>query len=389
MRGFPLVAIVAILFLLSGAGRLNAAPRMVSFKYNNCVACHVSPQGRGLLKPYGRGIDIDQSYSDRDFTAEALGRLVDPKYAEDSWRGYFGSVQADVTMTARFNHEFDTDKDDPAFATLYRQILFFGEEKKLRLNSEIGYRDTDLHDLLLGPHLTALGGQRLYLKKLMLEWRFKSGSEVALGRDYLPIGLQIDDHTSYILNLNRNGIYDYPLQLKYFTWTKKWLAAAAAYAPTFDEEEELREYGVTGMYEYYLAERLALGAQTVLGFGEQSDRLRIGPYVRWGISEKWALLAEVDYSRFWEAGATRLEADQVTAFLQLHYHHYEWLVSSLSGNYAYGDLFASGDHHFSGRYTLSARLSRNLTLGLTCSFGDSRRSLARGEEGAVFASMKF
>lgn len=368
---------------------------MISYNYPNCVSCHVSVQGRGLLKGYGRGIDIDQSYSDYDATGAALGYLIDSKYGDGNWDGYFGNVLADFVVTSRLNREVDTSKTDPTLTALYRQIIFMGAHKEFRINTELGYRDSGLKDLAIGPNLTAVGGETFFLKKLTLDWRIRGdgasgGSEISIGRDYLPIGLQIDDATSYILNLNRNGIYDYPLQAKYFTWTKKWLASAYVYAPTFDEHvSDSREHGGGFMYEYYPVDDLALGVQSVTGFADQADRWRIGAYARWGISRKWTLLAEADYTRFWDLKAAHSDGSQVTTYLQLFYHHTEWLVSSVTGNYAHSDLLKSGEDFVSGRYTLTARITRNLTLGFTFTAGDSRRDLATGQEGAVFASIKF
>src|SRR5450432_3431034 len=38
-----------------------ALPTMIRLGYPNCSSCHISPQGGGLLNPYGRGIDRAQS----------------------------------------------------------------------------------------------------------------------------------------------------------------------------------------------------------------------------------------------------------------------------------------------------------------------------------------
>ena len=372
----------------------EAHPRMISYDFPNCVSCHVSVQGRGLLNKYGRGIDIEQSLYDADFSARGVSYFLGEKYAEGNWEGRFGNVLADFTTTTRINQEFDTDKTDPTFSAVIRQIIFLGKKQKFRVNYEVGLRDTGLRNTALGPNLTATGGGTVFLKKATFEWRIdgggaKGGSELVLGRDYLPLGIQIDDYTTYILHLNRDGIFDYPLQLKYFKWTEKYLASAYVYAPTFDEADSRREWGGGFMYEYYPTNRLALGVQALTGFSEQSDRTHIGGYARWGISRKWSLLAEVDYTRFWDAGDANLEGDQTTAFMALYYNHTEWLVSSLSGNFAYTPLLPSGDQHFGWRYTLSARVNRNLTLGVTFAEGDIRRNLSSGEEGAFFANVKF
>ncbi len=233
----------------------------------------------------------------------------------------------------------------------------------------------------------------MFLKKALLEWRIEengsSGQELALGRDYLPLGLQIDDYTSFILHLNRNGIYDFPLQLKYFAWNEKSLTSTFLYAPSFDEPAGHREYGGGFLHERYPANNLALGLHGLVGLGQESDRVRVGPYARWGLSNKWTLLAQSDYTRFRDAGPPGHEGNQVTTYLQIFYHHYEWLVSSVTANYGYSDFLGSKNNLTSFRCTTAARLSRNLTVGITYSVGDILRDLEHAQELAVFSTIKF
>jgi hypothetical protein len=115
-------------FVLAGASlflaslRVEAHPRMISYNHPNCISCHVSPQGRGPLKGYGRGIDIEQSFSDFDATGRLSGTLLDPKYSSD-WNGQFGPTLLDFVATTRVNHEFDSQKTDPTFSALFRQAI--------------------------------------------------------------------------------------------------------------------------------------------------------------------------------------------------------------------------------------------------------------------------
>jgi hypothetical protein len=367
---------------------------MISYGYPNCVSCHVAVQGRGLLTAYGRGIDIAQSFSQVDVTAELLGKAFHGNFNSGNWDGSFGPVLADVAAVGRVNRDIENSKTDQTLSAVYRQIIFLGRAKQIRFNGEVGLRDTGLPDTQLSPNQIAVGGDRYFLKKLTVDWRISekadgSGSELSVGRDYLPLGLQIDDYTAFILSLNRDGIYDFPLQAKYFAWNSKSLGAAYAFAPTYEEPTSSHEYGGGFMYERYPTNKLAIGVQGLVGFSDETDRARIGAYARWGISTKWALMAEVDYTHLWDGESAPRDGEQVTAFLQLHYHHTEWLVSSLSGNYAYSDVLTAGDHLCSARYTLSARINRNLTIGTSFANGDILRNLKYGQEAFVFASVKF
>jgi len=123
--------------------------------------------------------------------------------------------------------------------------------------------------------------------------------------------------------------------------------------------------------------------------GEESDRLRIGPYARWGLSPKWALLVQADYGASWDRERSGGRLDQATTFLQLFYHHFEWLIAHVTASYAYSNSLNSKQYLELFRFTTSARLNRNLIVGLTFAHGDIRRDLSEGREAAIFATIKF
>jgi hypothetical protein len=52
---------VLLVMIAGSLGKINALPTMIRLGYPNCVSCHVSPQGGGLLNGYGRAIDQAQS----------------------------------------------------------------------------------------------------------------------------------------------------------------------------------------------------------------------------------------------------------------------------------------------------------------------------------------
>lgn len=161
-RGHFLVAGALVLLATTHA---QATPRMISYGYPNCISCHVSVQGRGLLNSYGRGIDIAQSYSKKDFTAMLFGRTGNKEDPSGNWDGRFGNVLADFLVSSRFTQRIDSDKTDRTFAALYRQVIFLGEKDLVRINTEVGFLDSGLSDTRLGPNRTATGGDIVFLKK--------------------------------------------------------------------------------------------------------------------------------------------------------------------------------------------------------------------------------
>lgn len=170
------------------AARLAAHPRMIAYEYTNCIQCHISPQGRGLLNGYGRGIDMEQSLSQVDLTARALGAIINPSFAEDSWKGQVGRVLLDFVSTSRLNYDIEKTRADGVFYGIYRQTIFLNKKRTFRISTEVGLRDTELANTKLAPGLTTTGGDKVFLKKATLDWRLgastsTSGSEISVGRD--------------------------------------------------------------------------------------------------------------------------------------------------------------------------------------------------------------
>src|SRR3954464_14285279 len=73
---FPHITGAAVVLLCAAVRPAAALPTMIRLGYTNCAACHIAPQGGGLLNSYGRGIDEAQSLRAGEYIAGAPGRVV-------------------------------------------------------------------------------------------------------------------------------------------------------------------------------------------------------------------------------------------------------------------------------------------------------------------------
>src|SRR4030081_3784982 len=68
--------LVASLAIFQGGRPAAALPTMIRLGYTNCAACHIAPQGAGLLNNYGRGIDEAQSLRAGEYDTNVIGRMT-------------------------------------------------------------------------------------------------------------------------------------------------------------------------------------------------------------------------------------------------------------------------------------------------------------------------
>src|SRR5271170_7738780 len=50
---------IFLLSIVTASPFAHGFPEMARIGYQNCIACHVSPTGGGVLTPYGRGMTSD------------------------------------------------------------------------------------------------------------------------------------------------------------------------------------------------------------------------------------------------------------------------------------------------------------------------------------------
>lgn len=346
----------------------QALPTMVRLGYPNCVSCHVSPQGGGLLNEYGRGIDEAQSLRggeykpgvDAPLSALALGGRLDQDFRivlSDAASAPAGSDWTN-TFRARF---------------YYRSVFRVG--KGLRFTATAAGENDSSPRPALAYDPSVRPGQA-FLGSALVQYRPREGMEVAAGIDQLPMGVYTGDLATLVKARNRLGLYDTPLQAKLMLWRKRWQVMPYAYAPRGSNGDTARERGGGVLAEYDLLGKgkTVIGVNLVRGSGSIEERNMAGVYTRLGFG-RWGILAEHDLTRrtYAPVSAAATRFGQAATYSQVFYAFREWLVgSAILERLTVADPFP--ERRFAARGELSVRLSSNFTLGVRAGAQLDRRT---------------
>jgi hypothetical protein len=330
----------------------EGAPRMISYKYTNCVACHVSPQGGGLLTNYGNGIDETQSARAREFRPS--------RTAIDKILSAYGHINQDIRYTTQFSQKSNV----PASYSnnvAYRNTTDFVSGHRVDFSVEL---DTPRLLQSSRPYYGVTQRTDLTLVKALYAFRPSDGFEIELGRDYLPDGLNNQNQTSFIRETNMMGVSDFPTQAKAFFWGDSYLISPFIYGPSGQEPTGFEEKGGGLLAETALSDQAVLGVMGVYGSSPTSTRHVVGPYIRWGLDPSWGVLSETLLTMRQMNTGSQSQFNELSSYTQVYYTPLTWVVTSLTFNYL------NVNEPFSESLLrvepgLSARWSRNFTSGIT------------------------
>ena len=235
--------LILFLLMLIGKPLLASSPTMIRLRYTNCVVCHVSPQGRGILNQYGRGVDEAQSLRSGVYepSQSPIRRFLNAN----------GRINHDIRLVSYVN--LYQTKETKSSST-YRRLSYINSTRiteKHRVSFTVGIDSSPkaATKAYYAPpdrtlNIATKGGNTyLVLTKALWEYRPKEGLEIAIGRDYLPTGVNISDHASFIRSRNRQGFTEVPTQLKLFWWSDKFQIMPFVFGPSGQEGAKYRQFG--------------------------------------------------------------------------------------------------------------------------------------------------
>jgi hypothetical protein len=361
------------LAILCAGTQAWAYPQFIRHEYPTCVACHVSPRGGGILTDYGQGIAASLSA----FTQDYEGPPTTP---------FYKFITADNRLTHGFQFRLmQVRKENRPPSTFPMQMDYLNVAQfnpKWRFETTLGIfvqrNGQGSVSLDMGVF------NKLVLRKALLVDRYSEESEVSVGRDFLPIGLNLDDHTLYVKAKNRRGVLDFSTQARWDTWKGDWQLTPFVFAPSYEETFPNREWGLGGRAEYSITKRFTLGGTMLAGRSQAIGRELVDVFTRYSPITLFAILAEYDYTlRQSVSSGGDPQFAQHTAYLRPSAELLEWLDLGWVGEFETRESPFYEKNWKTGP-SLYARLQRNVTLIV-----DARENWSDIDKEALFTAQLY
>jgi hypothetical protein len=356
------VSFALLVCLVGSVTTSSASTTMVRLGYANCTACHIAPQGAGLLTDYGKGIDVGQSLRASEYEPRNPG---EPRILRYDVR---------LLTTGYMTQESPSGgkPTPPSWLRAYfRNSVALGARNRLASSVVMEAPGGNVSQLWeTKPMLEVLGAW---------EYRPSDGFTLAVVRDRLPRGVEVGETKTILQDTDTDR---YPSQVRAFLAKGILHVTAYGYAPGSEVAIDRRShgFGVLGELQMF-AGHVVLGAsarhasdQSIKG-QQAVDRQIFGGYARVGFG-KWGVLAEHEFIDRTVSASQPWSPNRYAGYTQFFFVPKEWLVTSLIAEQAADDL-AARPHTFRWRPEVQARLSSNVTIT-----GSVRTDTTRGATGS-------
>ena len=283
--------LLLILISFLNAEPAAAYPEFIGYKYSSCITCHYNGQGNGPLNDYGRAL----------WASEIAGRALsggrtDEQLGESS--GFLGKTELPwwirPGLKAR-NLAYQTSPGGQGSET--RTILmqaevnaaiFFDRDQKYAIVGSYGHApvprrledsDEDVDEWISREHY-------LRIQKSDSLWFF-------LGLMDKAYGTRIVNHTAY--SRLRTGLAQndqtHGLMTQYIQPGWEW--PGHLFGGNLFQDADLRQKGVSTIFDYDIAEAYRVGVSALYSFNEYVANQRFGVHARRGLGHGNSLLGEI------------------------------------------------------------------------------------------------
>lgn len=268
---------LALLFL-SISTLVFAYPENIRHGYVNCTTCHVSPNGGGILTPYGRGLSREAVSTWGTQNETRWLYFAEPP----EWLNLGGElrwIQTHKDTPTYKQNRFILMEADVEAAVTYDKYTFVGT---------LGRSEFDSPSTL---------GEFLVSRRHYLMYKANNEFTIRAGRFYPAFGLAVPDHTVATrrpLGFDQNQ-ETYNVETSYIA--EKYDLFLTAILGRIDQPGYKRDRGGSARASYQWNEKYKLGAGYYFGHNEIADRHLFGPYGMAAITKQIVLMQETDLVR--------------------------------------------------------------------------------------------
>jgi len=267
-----------------GLCQAQAFPEMVRIGYQNCMACHVSPSGGGVMTPYGRGMASDilstWHYEGEETIGHGLFKDSGGKaFQTPDWLQLGGEsrwIQTYVNNLQATQTQWFPMQDEIEAAVNFMKVWLVGN-----INFQGGPPGT--------PNYGVPVSERLYAM-----YNITDEAYLRAGKYMLPFGDNQPNHTVVIskgLGWDAGRESD-NFEVGYIGEKYNVIVTGDFGRP--DNSDVQSEKGVAGNLSYNLETTHKLGWSAFAGNSLDSTRFVTGPYAMLGFFRKLVLLSQVD-----------------------------------------------------------------------------------------------
>lgn len=293
----------------------------VTHGYVNCMACHVSPSGGGLLNDYGRSLsrELMSTWSWENLEKPAFGT-----FQNKEWLKIGGDYRAIQTYLE--NSQFKQGKQ----FEMQKNIEFAFTFSKISIVGTLGTQE--------GPSGTPNKGNFLSERHYLL-WDVNDDIKLRAGKFRLNFGIYDPQHnrlTKQPLGFGSNS-ESYILEFSSFSETNE-IFISADLGRIDQPREKNREKSISVNFAKYVFEKSKIGTSLLIGESNQLRRNLFGLYGIGGFYEYFTLKGEADYQQSYDANEPTIRRDLISSSMSLGYQIAKGLFPYILAEYLQTDL---------------------------------------------------
>ncbi len=304
---FRIILALAFTFIISFTFQAGAYPELVRHGYVNCVSCHISPSGGGILNDYGRsfsgeGLSTFARPGEESLFHGLIAREQLPKWLQIG--GDIRGVQVHHENEDVRQGHFVVMQADAEVAVTVKGFTFDVAAGRFQMRSE---------------------EPRFKSRRFFLMYEFSEEWRIRVGRFLPAYGLHLADH---VIATRRPLGFDHGQER--YNIEGSWITDAmhvfvtASKGPSEQAEHE-QESALTAQFALAIRDSNKAGINAWVGDSEKVQRQIVGAFATLGFTPSLHLLAEAD----WQWSKSRNSDAHQTgffAFSRLGYDLYQGVI---------------------------------------------------------------